>query len=312
MKAPGVTPAPRKKFVFSRFFKPSSREIRSKGCRGPWPPPRPVYPDSHVLIRVLPTQTHFKKMKTRSQPYEDRHEAAICLAEALSDLVQPPGPAGKAALTRGAAPRTVLLGLTRGGVPIADTIARQLHLPFDCIVVRKLPVPGNPELAMGAISEYGAKVANEGILRWIPDPEETLASVRVREEIELGRRVCLYRGNRGGFPLRGNHVVLVDDGAATGATMRAAIAAARNAGAGRVTVALPVAPRETCEELAATADEVRCVWQPESFQSVGACYRHFPQVDDHQVLEALSFRAEYSDGLPPRKPWIPQHQPVFP
>jgi putative phosphoribosyl transferase len=254
----------------------------------------------------------FQNMKTRSQPYEDRHEAALCLAEALFDLAQPPWPAGKAAPTGGGAARTVLLGLTRGGIPIADTLARQLHLPFDCIVVRKLPVPGNPELAMGAISEYGAEVVNEGILRWIPDCDETFSSARAREEIELKRRICLYRGNRGGFPLRGNHVVLVDDGAATGATMRAAIAAARNAGAGRVTVALPVAPRETCEELAATADEVRCVWQPESFQSVGACYRHFPQVDDHRVLEALSFRPEFSGGLSRRAPSLAQHQPFFP
>jgi putative phosphoribosyl transferase len=170
-------------------------------------------------------------------------------------------------------------------------MARQLNLPFDILVVRKLPAPGNPELALGALSEGGAEVLNEDVLRWIVDAETTLASVCAREEAELERRVSLYRGGRQLQPLTGSHAVLVDDGAATGATMRAAITAARNAGAARITVALPVAPRETCEELASEADEVRCLWQPDYFQSVGACYRHFPQVTDSQVREALGIPA---------------------
>jgi putative phosphoribosyl transferase len=226
-------------------------------------------------------------MKTRTQPFEDRQEAALCLAETLSDLARSPWPVRESDPANGGRPHTLLLGLTRGGVPLAYTLARHLNLPFDILVVRKLPAPGNPELALGAISEHGAEVLNEDILRWIVDAEETLASVCAREEKELERRVRLYRGGRKNHPIAGNHVVLVDDGAATGATMRAAIAAARKAGAVRVTVALPVAPKETCEELAAEADEVRCLWQPDWFQSVGAYYRHFPQVSDAQVQEAL-------------------------
>ena len=231
-------------------------------------------------------------MKTRTQPFEDRQEAALCLAETLSDLARPPWPARDSAPTKGGATHTLILGLTRGGVPLAQTLAHQLNLPFDILVVRKLPAPGNPELALGAISEHGAEVLNEDILRWIVDAEETLASVCAREEKELERRVRLYRGGRKGHTLAGYHVVLVDDGAATGATMRAAIAAARKAGAARVTVALPVAPKETCEELAAEADEVRCLWQPDWFQSVGAYYRHFPQVSDTQVQQALGVPRE--------------------
>ena len=226
-------------------------------------------------------------MKTRTQPFEDRQEAALCLAETLSDLARSPWPVRESDPANGGGSHTLLLGLTRGGVPLAHTLAHQLNLPFDILVVRKLPAPGNPELALGAISEHGAEVLNEDILRWIVDAEETLASACAREEKELERRVRLYRGGRKNHPIAGNHVVLVDDGAATGATMRAAIAAALKAGAVRVTVALPVAPKETCEELAAEADEVRCLWQPDWFQSVGAYYRHFPQVSDAQVQEAL-------------------------
>ena len=226
-------------------------------------------------------------MKTRTQPFEDRQDAALCLADTLSDLARPPWPAREPDSAKTGGPHTLILGLTRGGVPLAHTLARQLNLPFDVLVVRKLPAPGNPELAIGAIAEHGAEVLNEDVLRWIVDAEETLASVCAREEKELERRVRLYRGGRRNHPLAGNHAVLVDDGAATGATMRAAIAAARKAGAARVTVALPVAPKETCEELAAEADEVRCLWQPDWFQSVGAYYRHFPQVSDAQVQEAL-------------------------
>jgi putative phosphoribosyl transferase len=246
-------------------------------------------------------------MKARTQPFEDRHDAARCLAEALSDLALCPWPARGPARANGHEPHTVVVGLTRGGVPVARTVARQLHLPFDLLVVRKLPVPGNPELAMGAISEHDAEVLNEYILHWIIDAEETLTNVCEREQHELERRVRLYRGGHTGHPLAGNHVVLVDDGAATGATMRAAIAAARKAGAARVTVALPVAPEETCRDLAAEADEVRCLWHPDWFQSVGAYYRHFPQVSDSEVLEAVGNQA--SHAVPLRTASTPQATP---
>jgi putative phosphoribosyl transferase len=250
-------------------------------------------------------------MKTRTQPFEDRQEAALCLADTLSDLARSPWPAKESKPNKSGTSHTVILGLTRGGVPLAHTVAHLLNLPFDILVVRKLPAPGNPELAMGAIAEHGAEVLNEDILRWIVDAEETLASVCAREEVELERRQHLYRGGRKSHPLAGNHVVLVDDGAATGATMRAAIAAARKAGAARVTVALPVAPKETCEDLAAEADEVRCLWQPDWFQSVGSYYRHFPQVGDTQVQEALGILRGRSQASQPTGR-VPQDQSPLP
>jgi putative phosphoribosyl transferase len=251
----------------------------------------------------------------RTQPFEDRQDAALCLAQMLADLARAPATSRTSFQTSTTAkpppPDTLLLGLTRGGVPVARVLAGALHLPFDLLVVRKLSVPGNPELAMGAISEHGAEVLNEDVLRWIVDAEKALAAACAKETKELERRVRLFRSGRKNHPLAGNHVVLVDDGAATGATMRAAIAAARKAGAARVTVALPVAPKETCEELADEADEVRCLWQPDWFQSVGAYYRHFPQVSDAEVKEAL---ADHPEGTfrSPRAPGARDPQGALP
>jgi putative phosphoribosyl transferase len=265
------------------------------------------------VLRIKADNPHQKRpsMKTRTQPFEDRADAAHCLVEILADLAKTPWPAREAAGMVRQPTDTMILGLTRGGVPLAQILSLQLNLPFDLLVVRKLPVPGNPELAMGAIAEYGAEFLNEDVLRWVVDADEALAVSCAREQEELQRRVRLYRAGRKKQTIAAKHVVLVDDGAATGATMRAAIAATRNAGAARVTVALPVAPKETCGELAAEADEVRCLWQPDWFQSVGACYRHFPQVSDAQVLEAL--------GPPPARPVaihapnrIPQVQHALP
>jgi putative phosphoribosyl transferase len=237
-------------------------------------------------------------MKPRTQPFEDREDAANCLADLLEDLARPPWPPRDSSNFNTHTGRTLLLGLTRGGVPVAQILGRKLNLPFDLLVVRKLPVPGYPELAMGAIAEHGAAVLNQDVLRWLLDAEESLASASQRESAELERRVRLYRAGSKSPPLGGIHVVLVDDGAATGATMRAAIAAVRKAGAARVTVALPVAPKETCGELANEADDVRCLWQPEWFHSVGACYRHFPQVTDAQVRNALQPHGNQSVSVP--------------
>ncbi len=213
-------------------------------------------------------------MQTRNQPYEDRNEAGVCLARVMSDLH--------------GARDAVVLGLSRGGVPVARRVADVLELPMDVLVVRKLPSPGNPELAMGAIAENGAEVLNEDVLRWVADKDAVLAQARVQQREELLRRAALYRGDRPPAALEEKHAVIIDDGAATGATARAAIVSARRSGANRVTLALPVAPPETCSELAMEADSVRCPWTPVYFVSVGACYRHFPQVDDRQVIEALA------------------------
>jgi len=213
-------------------------------------------------------------MQTRNQPYEDRDEAGVCLAKVMSDL-------------RGARD-AVVLGLSRGGVPVARRVADALELPMDVLVVRKLPSPGNPELALGAIAENGAEVLNEDVLRWVSDKDAVLAQARAQQRVELRRRAALYRGDQPPVPLKDKHAVIVDDGAATGATARAAIVSARLSGANRVTVALPVAPPETCSELALEADDVRCPWTPVYFVSVAACYRHFSQVDDRQVIQALA------------------------
>jgi putative phosphoribosyl transferase len=215
-------------------------------------------------------------MQTRNQPYEDRDEAGTCLAKELSDLH--------------GAKDTVVLGLCRGGMPVARRVADALELPLDVLVVRKLPAPGNPELAMGAIAENGAEVLNTDVLRWVVDTKSALARAREQQGAELQRRAALYRGDRPSLSLEHKHALIVDDGAATGATARAAIVSARRSGASRVTVALPVAPPETRSELAMEADDLRCPWTPVYFVSVGACYRQFPQVADRQVVEALARR----------------------
>lgn len=215
-------------------------------------------------------------MQRRNQPYEDRNEAGDCLAKEMDDL-------------RGAK-NTVVLGLCRGGIPVARRVALALELPLDVLVVRKLPSPGNPELAMGAIAENGAEVLNEDVLHWIPDRETALENARTVQQGELNRRATLYREGRPRLPLGRQHAIIIDDGAATGATARAAIVSARLSGASRITVGLPVAPPETCAELEREAEDVRCLWTPAYFVSVGACYRKFPQVDDTQVRKELAPR----------------------
>lgn len=215
-------------------------------------------------------------MRMRNQPYEDRDEAGVCLAQEMEDL-------------RGTKD-AVVLGLCRGGVPVARRVALALDLPLDVLVVRKLPAPGNPELAMGAIAEGGAEVLNEDVLRWIPNRDSALEKARTIEHAELNRRAQLYREAGPRVTLEGQHAIIIDDGAATGATARAAIASARLSGASRITLGLPVAPPETCGELEKDADEVRCPWTPAYFVSVGAYYRQFPQVDDTLVRKALAPR----------------------
>src|SRR5437762_5427761 len=177
-----------------------------------------------------------------SKPFEDRTEAGRVLAKKL-----------KAYANR---PDVVVLALPRGGVPVAFEVARSLNAPLDVFLVRKLGVPGHAELAMGAIASGGVRVLSDDILGQLGIPQAAVDEVTVRERAELERRESLYRGTRPPPSLQNRTVILIDDGLATGATMEAAIQAARQSQPARVVVAAPVGAPDTCERLAALADEV--------------------------------------------------------
>lgn len=181
----------------------------------------------------------------------------------------------------------IVLGLPRGGVPVAHEVARQLGLPLDVFVVRKLGVPGYEELAMGAIASGDVSVLNEDVMRVLPNAEAIFQTVLDQEKIELERREARYRQDRPAQDLRGRMVILVDDGLATGATMRAAAAALRKKGVARIVVAVPVGAPETCRELETEVDEVICVSEPAFFHGVGQFYADFSQTTDEEVRELL-------------------------
>lgn len=181
----------------------------------------------------------------------------------------------------------VVLALPRGGVPVAFEVAESLRAPLDVFVVRKLGVPGQEELAMGAIATGGVRVTNEEVLRHLGIPAEALEAAAAREASELERREREYRGGRPAPDLRGRTVILVDDGLATGSTMRAAARALRQLGPGRVVVAVPVGASQTCEEFRAEVDEVVCAMTPEPFGGVGQWYDDFTQTSDEVVHELL-------------------------
>jgi predicted phosphoribosyltransferase len=181
----------------------------------------------------------------------------------------------------------IVLGLPRGGVPVAHQVAQRLELPLDVFVVRKLGVPGYEELAMGAIASGNVSVLNEDVMRALPDSEAILEIVRAREKMELERREILYRQDRPALNLRGRVAILVDDGLATGATMRAAAAALRKQGVAKIVVAVPVGAPETCREIEAEVDETICAVMPAFFHGVGQFYEDFSQTTDDEVRELL-------------------------
>jgi predicted phosphoribosyltransferase len=181
----------------------------------------------------------------------------------------------------------VVLAVPRGGVPVAAEVARALRAPLDVFVVRKLGVPGHDEYAMGAIASGGTLVLDAAVVDALRIPRAAVDQVIAREERELARRERLYRGDRPGRDLRGMHVLLVDDGLATGSTMRAAVRAVRKHGPARVTVAVPVAAADTCVALRNEADEVVCAHTPELFRAVGLWYRDFEQTSDDEVRTLL-------------------------
>lgn len=187
----------------------------------------------------------------------------------------------------------VVLGLPRGGVPVAAKVAEAIHAPLDVIVVRKLGVPDQPELAMGAIGENDVIIVNNEVLRATQVDDNEFADVERIERAELNRTLSAMRAVRPHHSLSGCTAIIVDDGIATGATIRAAIEVARASGALRVTVATPVAPADVVEALRASADDVVCLSQPTPFGSVGRWYHHFEPVSQAEVLELLSNAIEH-------------------
>jgi putative phosphoribosyl transferase len=214
--------------------------------------------------------------------FRDRAEAGDVLAARLGHL------AGR--------PDLLVLALPRGGVPVGARVARALGAPLEVFVVRKLGVPGHEELAMGAIAGGGIQVRNQEVTSRLGLDDAAIERVAEAEAQELARRERSYRAGRPPPDLAGKVVVLVDDGLATGSTMRAAVAAARTAGPARIVVAVPTAPAPTCEQLRREADEVVCASTPRPFRAVGYSYRSFPQTSDEEVRELL--RAAWTEASP--------------
>ena len=205
--------------------------------------------------------------------FADRAEAGRLLAERLTSLPRE---------------RLVVLALPRGGVPVALPVARRLAAPLDIILVRKVGVPAQPELAMGAIGEGDVLVVDQEVVRMAGVSREEFAAVEARERAELERRAAKFRGGRPRVAIEGNRVVVIDDGIATGSTMRAACRVARAGRAEQVVVATPVAPVTTVANLAADADDVVVLSMPARFAAIGQFYRDFTQTSDDEVLRLLS------------------------
>lgn len=207
------------------------------------------------------------------RPFADRTEAGRVLAASLGQY------AGRNDV--------LVLALPRGGVPVAFEVARALGAPLDLFLVRKLGTPGHRELAMGAIASGGVSVLNDDIVRWYGITAADIEAVAQQEQRELERREAAYREGREPAPIGGRVVILIDDGLATGSTMRAAVQAVRLRDPTRVVVAVPVGARQTCEELSAIADEVVCARMPEPFAAVGQWYLDFEQTTDDEVRQLL-------------------------
>jgi predicted phosphoribosyltransferase len=209
-----------------------------------------------------------------SRAFRDRADAGRRLAEHLGAYASRDG--------------VIVLGLPRGGVPVAAEVARALHAPLDVYVVRKLGVPGDEELAMGAIATGGVIVLNDRVVSDLRLSEQTIAGVAAAELEELRRREQAYRGGRPPVEVEGRIVLLVDDGLATGATMRAAVRAVRLRSPARVVVAVPVAAEETWSVLRSEADDVVCPLRPAGFRSVGGWYDDFSATSDDEVRALLA------------------------
>jgi putative phosphoribosyl transferase len=205
--------------------------------------------------------------------FRDRADAGRRLAERLS------GYSGRQGL--------LVLALPRGGVPVAYEVAKALGAPLDIFLVRKLGAPGHEELAMGAIASGGVRVVNRDVVRYLNVPEEVIDAVAMEERQELERRERAYRGGRPAPDVVGRTVILVDDGLATGSTMRAAATALRRQSPARIVIAVPVAAPQTCDEFRAEVDDIVCAVTPEPFQAVGLWYQDFSQTTDEEVRDLL-------------------------
>ena len=205
--------------------------------------------------------------------FQDRADAGIYLVESLQKY------AGK--------PDTIVLGLPRGGVVVAYEVARGLGLPLDVFLVRKLGVPGYEELALGAIASGGVQVINQDVLRSIRITQAQIQEIAAKEAEELKRRERIYRQGREPLAVQGQTIILVDDGLATGATMRAAVAALRKLAPRKIVIAVPVASVEACQEFQRTVEEIICGITPTQFHAVGAWYEDFSQTTDKEVIELL-------------------------
>lgn len=212
-----------------------------------------------------------------SQRFADRHDAGVALAARLRRF------AGRNDV--------VVLALPRGGVPVGYEVARALDAPLDVFVVRKLGLPGYPELAMGAIASGDVRVLNDEVLALYPISPAAIDAVTNSERLELERRERAYRDGRAPVTVGGRIVILVDDGLATGSTMRAAVMAVRRLHPSRVVVAVPVGAPETCRVLRELADEVECMFTPEPFGAVGLWYLDFSQTRDEEVQQLLAASA---------------------
>ena len=190
-------------------------------------------------------------------------------------------------------PDVLVLGLPRGGVPVAFPVAERLSAPLDVFVVRKLGLPGHEELAMGAIATGGVRVVNEELVHLLHIAPEVIDAVAAREQRELEHRERLYRGDRPAPEIQGRTIILVDDGLATGATMRAAVTALRQQQPARIVVAVPVAARATCNELKTAVEEVVCATTPEPFYAVGVWYEDFSPTSDAEVRDFLARAAQW-------------------
>lgn len=228
--------------------------------------------------RALEPPDPAKKLSPDGSPashrlYQDRRAAGRELARRLRNYAH--------------LPNALVLALPRGGVPVGFEIASQLGLPLDIYLVRKLGVPAQPELAMGAIASGGVQVLNEEVIRKLKISPQTIEDQARIEQVELERREREYRGARPPFPVAGRTVILVDDGLATGASMRAAVLAMKELKPARIIVAVPTAAPETCASLRREVDELVCGVTPEFFEAVGQSYLDFTQTTDQEVRELL-------------------------
>ncbi len=205
--------------------------------------------------------------------FENRRDAGQKLAQKLLKYVHQP--------------QVIVLGLPRGGVPVAFEVAKALHAPLDIFLVRKLGVPGQEELAFGAIASGGVRVLNQSLIRSLEIPPQVIAAITQQEQQELERRERAYRGNRPKPNLLNRTVLLVDDGLATGASMRAAVVALREQHPARIIVAVPTAATEACAEFAKIVDEMICAETPDPFWGVGMWYYDFAPTSDEEVSALL-------------------------